>query len=254
MGSGTIALYASIAYGDKMSGINAPSIVTYDYMVGNLNNSFINVSFPFKVQIEGIWFTADRRMLTGSYDGDLFEDAGRTLILSAQKAKSPRTIVDSVDTPTDWAPFFGYDEPENQDDVVYGSDEFKPTIWLGLPEDAPAGTYKDATTQYINNYYDNSQSFRSSTGFAPALDADHNPYWGNSGWSTEEFAANKYKTNMAILNPDEIITVFVYSNDGDWTDYDGDATVTIHVAYTGVSETVEKEDPRPLGQHGGMTN
>jgi hypothetical protein len=49
---------------------------------------------------------------------------------------------------------------------------------------------------------------------------------------------------MAILNPDEIISLFVYSNDGDWTDYDGEATVTVHVAYSGVSETVEKEDPK----------
>ena len=227
-----------------MSGIIAPSIVSYEYMVGDLNNSFINVTFPFKVQIEGIWFTADRRMLTGSFDGDLFEDAGRTLVLSAQKAKSPRTVLAANDTPTDWAPFFGYATPESQTDTVYGSNEFKPTIWLGLPEDAPAGMYKDATTQYINNYYDNSASFRSSTGYAPALKDAHNPYWGNTGWSSGQFSANKYKTNMSILNPDEILTMFVYSDDGDWTDYTGDATVTIHVAYTGVSETMEKADPK----------
>ena len=227
-----------------MSGIIAPSIVSYEYMVGDLNNSFINVTFPFKVQIEGIWFTADRRMLEGTFDGDLFEDAGRTLVLSAQKAKSPRTVLSAVDTPTDWAPFFGYDAPEDQTDVVYGSNEFKPTIWLGLPEDAPVGMYKDATTQYINNYYDTSASFRSSTGHAPELNDAHNPYWGNNGWNSGEFAANKYKTNMSILNPDEILTMFVYSDDGDWTDYAGDATVTIHVAYTGVSETMEKADPK----------
>jgi hypothetical protein len=183
-------------------------------------------------------------MLEGSFDGDLFEDAGRILVLSAQKAKSPRTVLSAVDTPTDWAPFFGYDAPEDQTDPVYGSDEFKPIIWLGLPEDAPASMYKDATTQFINNYYDNSVSFRSSTGFAPGLDDAHNPYWGNNGWNSGEFAANKYKTNMSVLNPDEILTMFVYSADGDWTDYDGNATVTIHVAYSGVSETVEKEDPK----------
>jgi hypothetical protein len=227
-----------------MSGIIAPSIVTYEYTVGDLNNSFINVSFPFKVKIESIWFTADRRMLTGTFDGDLFEDAGRTLVLSAQKSKSPRTVLANVDAPTDWAPFFGYDAPEDQTDPVYGSDEFKPTIWLGLPEDAPAGMYKDATTQHINNYYDNSQAFRSSTGYAPEFGDAHNPYWGNDGWSSGQFAANKYKTNMAVLNPDEILNMFVYSDDGDWTDYTGDATVTIHVAYTGISETVEKEDPK----------
>lgn len=227
-----------------MSGIIAPSIVSYDYLVSSLNNSFINVSFPFKVQIEGIWFTADRRMLDGSIEvGNILEDAGRILALTAQKSKSPRVVLSAVDTPTDWAPFFGYNDPEDQNDTVYGSDEFKPTIWLGLPEDAPTGMYKDATTQYINNMYENSAAFRSSTGFAPALGDAHNPYWGNSGWSSEQFAANKYKTNMGILNPDEILNMFVWQADGDWTDYDGEGIVTIHVAYTGVSETVEKEDP-----------
>lgn len=228
-----------------MSGIIAPSIVSYEYLVSSLNNSFINVSFPFKVQIEGIWFTADRRMLDGSIEvGNILEDAGRTLVLSAQKSKSPRTVLSAVDTPTDWAPFFGYNDPEDQNDTVFGSNEFKPTIWLGLPEDAPAGTYKDATTQYINNNYDNSAAFRSSTGFAPELGDAHNPYWGNSGWSSGQFAANKYKTDMAILNPDEILNMFVWQADGDWTDYDGEGVVAIHVAYTGVSETVEKEDPK----------
>lgn len=228
-----------------MSGIIAPSIVTYEYMVGSLNNSFINVSFPFKVQIEGIWFTADRRMLTGTIEvGNILQDAGRILRLTAQKSKSPRTVISALDTPTDWAPFFGYDAPEDQTGEVYGSTEFKPTLWLGLPEDAPVGTYKDATTQYINNTYDNSAAFRSSTGYAPALDDAHNPYWGNSGWNSGQFATNKYKTNMAILNPDEILNMFVWQDGGDWTDYAGDGTVTIHVAYSGVSETVEKEDPK----------
>ena len=227
-----------------MSGIIAPSIVTYEYKVGSLNNSFINVSFPFKVQIEGIWFTADRRMLNGSFDGDLFEDAGRILRLTAQKSKSPRVVLSQYDVPTDWAPFFGYDAPEDQTDWVYGSNEFKPTIWLGLPEDAPTGTYKDATTQYINNYYENSAAFRSSTGYAPSLDDAHNPYWGNDGWNSGQFATNKYKTNMAILNPDEVLNMFVWQDGGDWTDYDGEGVVTIHVAYSGVSETVEPEDSK----------
>lgn len=228
-----------------MSAVIAPSIVTYEYMVSNFNNSFINVSFPFKVQITGIWFTADERMLNGTIGaGTILQNGGRILRLTAQKAKSPRTIVSGIDPPSDWAPFFGYDEPESQTDWVYGNDEFKPTLWLGLPEDASASVYKDATTQYVGNYYSNQAAFRSSTGFAPALDDAHNPYWGNNGWNSSEFATNKYKTHMSILNPDEILNMFVWSDGGDWTDYDGSATVTIHVAYTGVSETIEKEDTK----------
>lgn len=227
-----------------MSGIIPPSIVSYEYTVSSLNNSFINVSFPYKVQIQSIWFTADRRMLDGTFDGNILEDAGRFLALTAQKSKSPRIVLSEYDTPTDWAPFFGYDDPEDQTGTVYGGDEFKPIIWLGLPEDAPVGMYKDATTQYINNLYDNSAAFRSSTGRPPALNDAHNPYWGNSGWNDEQFAANKYKTNMGILNPDEILNMFVWQAGGDWTDYEGEGTVTIHIAYTGVSETVEKADPK----------
>lgn len=228
-----------------MSGIIPPSIVSYEYTVGSLNTSFINVSFPFKVRIEGIWFTADRNMLGGSIEvGNILQNAGRTLVLTAQKSKSPRTVVSAYDTPTDWAPFFGYNDPEDQTGEVYGSNEFKPTLWLGVPEDAPAGTYKDATSHYINNYYDNSFAFRSTTGYAPAMNDAHNPYWGNGGWGSGDFAANKYKTEMSILNPDEILNMFVWQNDGDWTDYNGDGTVTIHVAYTGVSPSTEKEDPK----------
>lgn len=225
--------------------IIAPSIVTYEYTVNNGNNSYINLSFPFKTLITGIWFTADERMLNGSIEeGSIFQNSGRTLILVAQKAKSPRIVLSQYDTPSDWAPFFGYEDPEDQSDWVYGSSEFKPTMWLGIPEDAPAGTYKDSTTQYVGNFINHQQSYRSSTGYAPSLDAAHNPYWGNNGWNSDQFAENKYKTNMAIMNPDEVLNMFVYNDQGDWTDYDGTGTVTIHVAYTGVSETTEKEDPK----------
>lgn len=225
--------------------IIAPSIVTYEYLVSNFNNSFINVSFPYKVAIKGIWFTADNRMLNGTAPtGTVFGESGRILRLTAQKAKSPRTIVSAIDPPSDWAPFFGYDEPENQTDWVYGNSAFKPTVWLGIPENAPAGIYKDASTQYVSNYYSNQQAFRSSTGYAPGLNDANNPYWGNNGWNSGEFAANKYKTEMGIMNPDEVLNMFVWQDGGDWTDYDNSATVTIHVAYTGVSPSTEKADPQ----------
>lgn len=221
-----------------MSGIIAPSVVTYEYMVSTFNNSFINMSFPFKVRITGIWFTADERMLNGTIEsGTILENAGRILRLTAHKSKSPRKIISQYDPPSDWAPFFGYDEPENQTDWVYGSQEFKPTIWLGLPEQAPAGVYKDATTQYALNEVSYQEAFRSSTGTAPALDDSHNPYWGNNGWNSGQFAANKYKTDMGILTPDEVLNMFVWQDGGDWTDYGNDGTVTIHVAYTGISES-----------------
>ena len=225
--------------------IIAPSIVTYDYTVDFGNTSYINLSFPFKTRITGIWFTADERMLRGNIgSGTIFQNSGRVLTLVAHKAKSPRVVLSQYDPPSDWAPFFGYADPEDQTDWVYGSEQFKPSMWLGIPEDAPVGTYKDSTTQFVGNVINYQQSYRSTTGYAPSLNDTHNPYWGNDGWNSDQFSANKYKTDMAIMNPDEVLNMFVMNSYGDWTDYDGTGTVTIHVAYTGVSATVEEEDPK----------
>ena len=39
------------------------------------------------------------------------------------------------------------------------------------------------------------------------------------------------------MNTDEMLQLFPYAADGDWTDYENDAVVTISVAYTGVHGT-----------------
>lgn len=225
-----------------MSGIVPPSIVTYQYMVSNTFDTYVNVSFPFRVRITDVWFTGDRKLLGGTATtGTVFDSSFRVLKLAALKAKSPRTVLSNFDTPSDWAPFFGYTNPEAQTGWVGGDADLKPTIWLGLPDDATAGVLKDSTTQYLGQpFYD--AGFRSSTAQPPAKDATSNPYWGNNGWSSPQFATNKYKTDMGIMNPDEMISFFVYNDTGDWTDYAGDGIATINIAYTGIGSGTEPAD------------
>ena len=43
-----------------MSGIIAPAIVNYDWTVRTNDPSYLNVSFPFRVKIEKIWFTTQQ--------------------------------------------------------------------------------------------------------------------------------------------------------------------------------------------------
>lgn len=219
-----------------MTGIIPPSIVTYSYTVSNTFDTYINVSFPFRVKIESVWFTGDRKLLGGTGpSGSVFEDSFRVLKLAAYKAKSPKTVVSQYDPPSDWAPLFGYDDPEGQTDWVNGTAEYKPTMWLGIPDDSTAQVLKDSTTQYLGMpFFD--AGFRSSTGFIPEFDSAINPYFANSGWNSGQFNTNKYKTDMSIMNPDEIASFFVYNDSGDWTDYAGDGVATIHIAYTGVGD------------------
>lgn len=223
-----------------MSSIIPPSIVTYSYLVNSSFDTFVNVSFPFRVRIEEVWFTGDRKLLGGSSEtGTVFSSSFRVLKLAAMKAKSPKQVLSAYDPPSDWAPFFGYNEPNEQTDWVSGSAEYKPTMWLGLPDDATAGVLKDSTTQYLGvPFFD--AGFRSSSSSAPSLHDAHNPYFGNNGWSSGQFAANKYKTDLSVMNPDEILSLFVYNDSGDWTDYNGDGVATIHIAYTGIGEGYSK--------------
>ena len=223
-----------------MTGIIAPSIVNYQYTVSNTFDTYVNVSFPFRVRITDVWFTGDRKLLgsTSLSSGSVFEDSFRVLKLSAMKAKSPRVVLSNYDTPSDWAPFFGYNDPEAQTDLVTGSDEYKPTIWLGLPDDATAEILKDSTTQFLGQpFYD--AGFRSSTAQPPTKDAANSPYWGNNGWNSGQFAANKYKTDIGVMNPDEMVSFFVYNSGGDWTDYAGDGIATISIAYVGIGAGIE---------------
>lgn len=222
-----------------MSGIIPPSIVTYSYIVDNNFSKYINVSFPFRCLVQSVWFTVDERFLSGTApSGTVFDSSGRTLKLAGLKAKNPKVILSSYDPPSDWAAFFGIGAPEEQTDWSGGDEAYKPNIWLGLPEDAPSGTYKDATTHQVGQPASYNIAFRSNSVQPPSLNDAHNPYWGNNGWNSSQFAANKYKTDMGVMNPDEVLSLFVYADDGDWTDYSGEGVATIHVAYTGIGEGV----------------
>jgi len=55
-----------------MSGIIAPSIVNYDWTVRQSDPSYLNVSFPFRVKIESIWFTTQQvyGATAGLWQGD----------------------------------------------------------------------------------------------------------------------------------------------------------------------------------------
>lgn len=228
-----------------MSGSIPQSIVTYDYQVSPDNSKFINLSFPFKVLITDIWFTGDYELLSGTAPtGTVFQNSGRRLLLAAQKSKNPRVALSQYDPPSDWAPFFGVTDPESQTGAnFFGDESLKPYMWLGIPEDADQELYADGSTQWIGNINQNQQSFRSSTRRPPAFKESHNPYVANDGWNSNQFAANKYKTHIGVMNPGDVLNMFVYpGNDGDWTDYNGEGFVTIHVAYTGVAPTIDPAD------------
>jgi hypothetical protein len=60
-------------------------------------------------------------------------------------------------------------------------------------------------------------------------------YWFNYGWDEGEYLANRYKTDLSIMNPDEVLSLFCYSDGGDWSDYDDNSgLVTIFVQYSGI--------------------
>lgn len=220
-----------------MSGIVPPSIVTYQYVVDNDFSHYVNVSFPFRVRIKEVWFTGDQRLL-GQDLWDSQANSNRILTLAGMKSKSPKAVLSSYDTPTDWAPFFGYDNPGNQDGWVWGSEQFKPQVWLGLPDQQNQETLRNQTTQFAGTPYYGA-GFRSSSAAPVAKDAFENPYWGNDGWSWEEFGQHKYKTDMGVMNPDEMVSFFLYQSGGNWDNYQGDGIATICIAYEGVGAGVE---------------
>ena len=154
-----------------MAGITPPSIVTYQQIVDiSTYANYVNVSFPFKVRILDIWFTADAKMLTGTPpSGQVFDASARELRLSAFKSKSPRTVVSEIDPPSDWAPFFGVADAEAQTDYGYPEESLKPYIWLGLPEDAADFEFDNGTTHRSQTILGNTYVFRSSSKSAPAL-------------------------------------------------------------------------------------
>lgn len=211
-----------------MSGIAAPSIVNYDWTVRTNDPSYLNVSFPFRVKIEKIWFTTQQLYgpTAGLWQGNEqtvdIETTVRRLSLAVIKAKNSKTQHDIIDNPTDW--MFGFE------DVIWDGDvneDLKPTMWLGNPDDAE-GKIGSWSTQ---PYWGNSTLDLRSTAVAP-IDKAHAI---NYSWNEEEWNARKYLADVAVMNTDEFLQLFVYANGGDWSGYENDAKVTISVAYTGMS-------------------
>lgn len=229
-----------------MAGIIPPSIVTYQYVVDNNFSKYVNVSFPFRVRITDVWFTGDVNLLGGTApEGTVLSSSFRALALAGVKAKSPKFVLNNFDPPSDWAHFFGSDpEDIGIDGPGAGPEEaLKPTIWLGLPDELTAEQLKDSTTQYMGTPFSGA-GFRSSTGRPPAKGEATNPYWYNNGWNSEQQEQYKYKTDLGVMNPDEILSLFVYNETGDWTDYNGDGVATIHIAYQGVGSNIEPQDSK----------
>jgi hypothetical protein len=211
-----------------MSGIIAPSIVNYDWTVRTNDPSYLNVSFPFRVKIEKIWFTTQQLYgsTSGLWQGDEqtvdIETTERLLRLAAIKVKNSKTQHDIYDNPSDWV--FGFEDVA-WDGYVNG--ELKPTMWLGNPDDA-AGRIGAFGTQ---PYWGTGLLDLRSTAVAP-IDKAHAI---NYSWDTfNEWTAKTYLTDVAVMNTDEILQMFVYNDGGNWAGYEEDAKVTISVAYTGI--------------------
>jgi hypothetical protein len=210
-----------------MSGIIAPAIVNYDWIVRTGDPSYLNVSFPFRVKIEKIWFTtqqvygATAGLWQGVEETVDIETTERLLRLAAIKTKNSKTQHNALDNPTDW--LFGFEDVPWDGVPNY---ELKPTMWLGNPDnDVRIGTW--ATQQFFGN---GNLDLRSTA--ATPVDKAHAI---NYSWDTfNEWTANTNLTDVAVMNTDEILQLFVYSDGGDWGGYEDDAKVTISVAYTGI--------------------
>jgi hypothetical protein len=206
-----------------MSGIIPPSIINYEWTVKQYDNSFLNVSFPFRVNITSLWFTTQTlwNENDGLDEGVDIDGSQRTLKLAAVKTKNSKTQHSVYDPPTDIT--WGFSE------FIYGDgpdESAKPTMWLGNPDDAPTDSLGAFSTGSGNNYWTLS---RRST--AKSLVETNNFY--NLDWNENEYNANTYVADVAMMNTDEMLQLFVYNSNGNWDDYENDAKVTISIAYTG---------------------
>jgi hypothetical protein len=211
-----------------MSGIIAPSIVNYEWVVRQSDPSFLNVSFPFRVKIKSIWFTTQVNYgptygLWGTTEGGSVDETNERLLrLAAFKSKNSKTQHSIYDNPNDGMAVFndaGYDGDIDE--------TLKPTMWLGNPDDA-AGRIGAFST---NGFVSTTPSLRSTA--ATPIDKSSVT---NSSWNESEYNANTYLADVAVMNIDEMLQLFVYAADGDWTGYENDAKVTISVAYTGMHD------------------
>jgi hypothetical protein len=225
-----------------MSGIIAPAIVNYEWTVRDSDPSFLNVSFPFRVKIESIWFTTQQNYGTtyglwgttdnGSVDVETTE---RQLSLCVTKSKNTKTQYSAYDNPTEFTYVF---QNVEYDEIV--DETLKPTMWLGNPDDAAGriGAFSSASGIV------GSQLSLRSTAVAPI----EKGYAYNTSWSYTETLWNEraYLTDVAIMNTDEFLQIFPYASDGDWTGYEDDAIVTISIAYTGMwDEYAASADAKP---------
>jgi hypothetical protein len=215
-----------------MSGIIAPSIVNYDWTVRESDPSYLNVSFPFRVKIESIWFTnqQDSNLNNTLWSNDSeggtvsVNTTDRRLSLAAIKTKNSKTQHSQYDNPTEW--MFGFEDVD-----YYGSvdEDLKPTMWLGSPDSADAeGNVGAWATQ---PYFGNGTLDLRSTAVAPIDRARAINY----SWNEQQYNERTYLADVAVMNTDEFLQLFVYAHSGDWSGYQDDAKVTISVAYTGMA-------------------
>lgn len=219
-----------------MSGIVPPSILTLQYAVDKSFKKYVNLSFPYRVKIENVWFTADDGLSGRGYDGlegNSPESLDRTLRLGGVKQRNASTSNNAAsDINLIWANSFNWYGPST--DLTPND---KPSIWFGLPDDRSevADANPDTPEQEVqlDGWWDTNNVYRSTARPMPSI--DRMSYWFNYGWNETEFNTNKYKTDLSVLNSDEILSLFVYDDGGDWNDYvDGSGLVTIFVQYTGV--------------------
>lgn len=206
-----------------MSGKIAPQILTLNYFVYPGFELYTNVSFPGRTKISKIWFTADPN-LAGTFENE------RVARLGAVKSRNARY---EGGAPSDWAPFFAGD----------GDPSLKPAIWFGNPNERPEGMVIQGNAV--------STAYRSTIGLpAPAstknaihetmsaedlINDSQNSYWTNLAWDPGETLAKRYKGDQSILNSDEILSLFVYQDGGDWNDFTEAAFATIFIEYTDAS-------------------
>lgn len=213
-----------------MSGITPPSVINYEWTVRDSDPSFLNVSFPFRVKIESIWFTTQQNYgpTAGLWQGveetvDI-ETTERKLSLAVIKSKNSKTQHNAIDNPTDLV--WGFEDVSTYNGSI--DEDLKPTMWLGNPDDAAGRIGAFASSSWVGGSVSNLRST------AVAL-VDKGTAW-NYSWDNEtEYNARKYATDVAVMNTDEFLQMFVYANGGDWSGYEDDAIVTISVAYTGMS-------------------
>jgi hypothetical protein len=202
-----------------MSGIIPPSILALNYQVDGDFKKYVNISFPFRVQIEKIWFTADDGLSGEDDDGDPWDDE-RILRLGAVKTRNAR---ETGGAPSDnnwiWGDF---------------SASSKPTCWFGLPDyrdEATAAGNGDGANDEQVQYDDVNETiavYRSTAKSLPSVN-------DMSSWVNFGNGDINYKTDLSVMNEDEFLSVFVYSDGGDWSNYTPySGTATIFVSYTGV--------------------